>query len=178
MKKVIIFNYKLQLCDNNPQNTLQSLQFAERQPKEFFYQFFFSFIVGKTVDNRLFQKSDALRRKRLSTQGKESGVRLNITRQSHRRCSVKRGVLKNFANFTGKHLCWRLFLTMLQSFSPATFLKRDSNPGVLLRSLEHFQNTYSEEPLRTTASVSRFASSALNVRTSFLTLCAECQVTC
>ena len=24
---------------------------------------------------------------------------------SHQRCSVKKGVLKNFTNFTGKHLC-------------------------------------------------------------------------
>ena len=25
------------------------------------------------------------------------------------RCSVKKGVLRNFAKFTGKHLCQRLF---------------------------------------------------------------------
>ena len=31
-------------------------------------------------------------------------------RSSHRSCSVKKGVLKNSANFTGKHLCWSLFL--------------------------------------------------------------------
>ena len=31
-------------------------------------------------------------------------------RSSHRRCSVKKGVLKNSVNFTGKHLCWCLFL--------------------------------------------------------------------
>ena len=29
-------------------------------------------------------------------------------RSSHRRCSVKKDVLENFANLTGKHLCWRL----------------------------------------------------------------------
>ena len=29
-----------------------------------------------------------------------------IVRRSHRRCSVKRGVVKNLANFTGKHLRW------------------------------------------------------------------------
>ena len=28
---------------------------------------------------------------------------------SHRRCSVEKGVYKNFANFTGKHLFWSLF---------------------------------------------------------------------
>ena len=31
-------------------------------------------------------------------------------RNIHRRCSVRKGVLKNFSNFTGKHLCWSLFL--------------------------------------------------------------------
>ena len=29
-------------------------------------------------------------------------------RSSHRRCSIKKGVLKNFAKFTGKHLCQSL----------------------------------------------------------------------
>ena len=41
-------------------------------------------------------------------------------------------VLKNFANFTGKHLCWSLFLIKFQALSPATLLKRDSNTGVFL----------------------------------------------
>ena len=31
-------------------------------------------------------------------------------RSSQRKCSEKVGVLKNFANFIGKHLCWGLFL--------------------------------------------------------------------
>ena len=30
--------------------------------------------------------------------------------RNHRKCSVKKGVLKNFVNLTGKHLCWSLFL--------------------------------------------------------------------
>ena len=30
-------------------------------------------------------------------------------RRSHQRCSIKKCVLKDFANFTGKHLCWSLF---------------------------------------------------------------------
>ena len=36
--------------------------------------------------------------------------RASIPRSSHRRCSVKKCVLKNFPNFTGKPLCWSLFL--------------------------------------------------------------------
>ena len=33
------------------------------------------------------------------------------SRTSHRRCSVKKGVLKTLQNFTGKHLRWSLFLS-------------------------------------------------------------------
>ena len=32
------------------------------------------------------------------------------TRSSHSQMFFKMGVLKNFANFTGKHLCWSIFL--------------------------------------------------------------------
>ena len=39
------------------------------------------------------------------------------------RCSSKLVVLKNFAIFTRKHLCWSLFLIQLQTSSPATILK-------------------------------------------------------
>ena len=53
-------------------------------------------------------------------------------RSSHWRCSVKKGVLKNFANFTGKYLCWSLFLINLQALRSATLLKRNSNTAVFL----------------------------------------------
>ena len=51
---------------------------------------------------------------------------------SHRRCSIKTAVLKNVAIFTGRHLCWSLFLKKLQTSRSATLLKRDSNTGVFL----------------------------------------------
>ena len=54
-------------------------------------------------------------------------------RSSHRRYSVKKGVLKNFANITGKHLCWSLCC-----LRPATLLKRDSKTGVFLQHLQNF----------------------------------------
>ena len=47
------------------------------------------------------------------------------------------GVLKNFANFTWKHLCWSLFFTKLQAFRPATLLKRDTYTGVFLWNLRN-----------------------------------------
>ena len=36
-------------------------------------------------------------------------TKLGALRSSHRRVSVKKGILRNFANFTGKHLCQSLF---------------------------------------------------------------------
>ena len=38
-----------------------------------------------------------------------------VIRNSHRRCSIKKAVLKHFAIFTGKHLCWNLLLIDLQT---------------------------------------------------------------
>ena len=55
-----------------------------------------------------------------------------VHRSSHRRRSVKRIVLKNFANFTGKRLCWSLFLIKLQAFRRTTLLKGDSNLDLFL----------------------------------------------
>ena len=40
-------------------------------------------------------------------------------RSTHHRCSTKKGVLRNFAKFTGKHLCQSLFFKR-----PATLLKK------------------------------------------------------
>ena len=58
-----------------------------------------------------------------------------LFRSSHRRSSVKKGVLKNFANFTGKHLCRSVSVITLQPFRPATLLRRDSNTAVFLCNL-------------------------------------------
>ena len=43
----------------------------------------------------------------------------SIIRSSRSQMFIKIGALKNFANFTGKHLCWSLFLIKLQAFRPA-----------------------------------------------------------
>ena len=49
--------------------------------------------------------------------------KLLTDRCSHQKCSVKKGVLKNFAKFTGKHLCQSLFLNKVAGQRPATLLK-------------------------------------------------------
>ena len=45
-------------------------------------------------------------------------------RSSHRRCSVRKGVLRNFAKFTGEHLCQSLFLNKVTGLRPATLWKK------------------------------------------------------
>ena len=44
-----------------------------------------------------------------------NGCLLNMVRSSHQRCSIKNGVLRNFAKFTGKHLCQSLLLMKLRA---------------------------------------------------------------
>ena len=71
--------------------------------------------------------------------------------------SVKKGALKNFVNFSGKHLCWSLFLIKLQAFfelffymigtitqsSLDTLMHRSSRPEVFCKRvfLEILQNS-------------------------------------
>ena len=38
----------------------------------------------------------------------------------------KNGVLKNFAKFTEKHLCYSLFINKIAGLRPATLLKRET----------------------------------------------------
>ena len=65
-------------------------------------------------------------------QTSELGIIYMRYRSSNQRRSVKKDFLKNFANFTGKHLCWSLYLIKLQAFKPATLLERDFNTGAFL----------------------------------------------
>ena len=43
---------------------------------------------------------------------------------SHRRYSVRKGVLRKFAKFTGKHLCQSFFFNKLAGLRPSTLLKK------------------------------------------------------
>ena len=55
---------------------------------------------------------------------------ISIARSSHLRCSIKKWVLRNFTNFTGKHLCQSLFFNKVagprhswHSCFPVNFVK-------------------------------------------------------
>ena len=84
----------------------------------------------------------------------------------------KKGVLKNFSNFTGKHLCRSLFLIKLDAFRATILFKRDSTTGVFQQNLQNFRNTYLEEHLCTTASECSYNGGKILRNTS--TSCEDC----
>ena len=67
-----------------------------------------------------------------------------MSKSSHRRCSVKKGVFRNFAKFTGKHLCQSihgqsLFFNKAAGLRAWKFIKkRESGTYVLLLILRNF----------------------------------------
>ena len=74
-------------------------------------------------------------------------------RRSHQRCSIKKALLKNIAIFTGKHLCWSLFLIKLEDLRACNFIKRETSPQVFSRGhCKIFKNIYFEEHPQAAAS--------------------------
>ena len=49
----------------------------------------------------------------------------------------KIAVLKNFTHFTGKDLCWSLFLTKLQASRSVTLLKKNICERLLLKGMKY-----------------------------------------
>ena len=66
-----------------------------------------------------------------------SSLETEYTEVAVRSC-FKIGVLKNFAMFMGKHLCWSLFLIKYPAFRATTLSKGDFNTCVFLRILHNF----------------------------------------
>ena len=62
-------------------------------------------------------------------------------RSTRRMCFVKKVVLKNFANFTGKHP-FELFLNKVSGLQLASFFKRDPIQVLSCEVCETFKNTY------------------------------------
>ena len=65
---------------------------------------------------------------------------LSEYRSSHRRCSIRKGVLRNFAKFTRKHLCQSLFFNKVAGLRLATLLKNKLWHRFFLRT-SFLQNT-------------------------------------
>ena len=54
-----------------------------------------------------------------------------IFRSSHRMCSVREGVLRNFTKFTGKHLCQSFFFNKVAGLRSATWHAGKVGPKTL-----------------------------------------------
>ena len=65
---------------------------------------------------------------------------LPSTRSSQRRFSIKKGVLKNFAKFTGKYLCQNFSFNRVAGLKPASLLKkRLRNRRLLVNCVKHLR---------------------------------------
>ena len=75
-----------------------------------------------------------------------------IDGRSHQRCSVKKGVLRNFAKFNGKHLCQCLYFNNVAGLN---FIKKEALAQVFsCEFCEIFKNTFFTEHFWATVSVS------------------------
>ena len=63
------------------------------------------------------------------------------SRSNHWQIFLKIGVLKNFAIFTWKHLCWSLYLKTLEAWWPATLLKKRLQHRCFLVNIAKFLRT-------------------------------------
>ena len=86
---------------------------------------------------------------------------LLIKRRGHRRCSTKKAVFKDFAIFTGKRLCWTLFLIKLKALRPAALSKGTPTQAFFCEYWDILQNTYFGNHLQTVASVWETNSNAI-----------------
>ena len=93
-------------------------------------------------------------------------------RSRHLRRSVKKGILRNSAKFTGKHLSQNLFFNKVAGWSPATLLKKGFWHRKFSCEFNNIsKNKFSTEHLQTTASVPRTVQKSLHVlqsKASFL----------
>ena len=86
-------------------------------------------------------------------------------RSSHQRCSVKKGVLRKFSKFTGKHLCQSHFLNKVTALRPEILFKKETLTQVF--SCEFCiisKNTFFTEHLWTTTSTYKTLLQALRYK--------------
>ena len=80
-------------------------------------------------------------------------MRIKLFRSCNRRCSIKKGVLKNFAKFTGKHLHQSLFFFKSSSTQACNFIKIETLArGFSGEFCKFFKNTFFTEHLWATTS--------------------------
>ena len=86
------------------------------------------------------------------------------------------GILKNFAMFVLKHLCWSLFLINMQAWRPATLSKIDYNIGVFLWHLQKNTFFYRTNPVAASGNIS-WTLSLFHLRTMMVSFCGKYWIT-
>ena len=61
-----------------------------------------------------------------------------IFRSSHRRCYIKKAILKHFVIFTRKHLCWDLFINEVAGHQACNFTKKRLQHSHFLANIRKF----------------------------------------
>ena len=85
-----------------------------------------------------------------------------IDKSSHQRCSVRKGVFRNFTKFTGKHLCQSPFLNKVAGLGSATLLKKATLAQVFSCEFREIsKNTFFTEQLWMAASIDYLFSSLI-----------------
>ena len=82
-------------------------------------------------------------------------------RSNHQRCSMRKGVLRNFAKLTGKHLCQNLFFNKVAGLRP-DFIKKETLAQVFSCNFVGIsRNTFFTEHHRMAASGSNVFTSSM-----------------
>ena len=80
-----------------------------------------------------------------------------VTESAAERCSITKGALKNFAKFTGKHLCQSPLFNNVPGLRPAILLKKETSTQVFsCEFCEMFKKPFFTEHLPAAASVRTF----------------------
>ena len=91
--------------------------------------------------------------------GRADMLTFKTFKSSHRRCSIKKGVPKNFAKFTGKHLCQSLFLNKVAGLS---LIKEAVEQMFSCEICKIFKNTFFTKHLWATACKSSWSQFSLH----------------
>ena len=76
-----------------------------------------------------------------SRYNKSQPINFFIQKQ-YQSCSIKKGVLRNFPKFTGKHLCQSLFFNKVAGLRPSTLLKKSLAQVFSCELCEFSKNTF------------------------------------
>ena len=111
------------------------------------------------------RENTLIARKNISTFKNLKNEYITDDRSSHQRCSIKKSVLRNFAKFTGKHLCQSFYFNKVVGLRPATlFNKRLWYSCFPVNSAKFLRTSFYRTPLTTASVMSRVCGNIENTK--------------